>query len=1028
MKKSLTKLFALLAFFLFLGAGTSHADYYLRNAESGWNSNDKYYKFIEYDKDGDATRYKLEIIDLKPGYFDIYENDLKFGVKKDNTKTVNLDTETYYAKGDQNSGDAAEFAGALGHVNVFLTVYDNGYTLKIRVEKAVDRIYYLTGDKLNNWNKTDSNCKFIPIEKDGDFNRYSLDIRNVPAGQYEIWANNEKFGYKKTNTQILEINKETYGAKYVKNDDEYEGVFLVNDDLGPAEIILTEYDNGHTLKVKVEKGEIIADPVTSFSLYGDLNNWNENSGLPMDKLSENQWIIRNVEMPKENNYFKFIGNGKDYWAPGASDIPVNVREEFDLKLGKADGAYKIGAGTYTILVTLSNNEEAKVRVYPQNMYIYGNINDWYWDPKVYVTMNMKEDQPGVYFAEEVEFSGQWDSYAASQGDNRKEGDSTGDENYVAFFDQIVSNFDGYKYAYSPSSDNNLEINDATNATVKYVSAGGGNFKVHKALYDVTFDLNEMKAAWAIPQNEGQVVKERTYNWWFGSDQVEGKAKAELITSTTNDAENVNGKYDDNAYYTFKYGDTEKNIIQAGIDNNPMHLLAKQVEYKVWYRNPADRPAPVAMSSARRAGESGSYNPGDAVQSIDQLPEGFVEATPYNEYDPEGTRSYNDNYHIVLNKAGDYVVTANIDVEDKNVDTNGFKYEVTPTSLFVTVAEGELTLTTAADSEATSSALKVPFSTEGENIFESIFAFEGTDDDLTKDTDFTISVAPAGDASGWTTPSNPSNIQASYEEDLNVPGSTLYQQYLNLNTSVVDGYYLPLTSESYDAEQSDVSSNNFNVTLKAPCSGVYDLTISPVTGSNYTFEEQTIQLTVYPNLTDKFGETTGFNIYGYPVVESTVEIPTVVINQLGGLTAPEGTNKYIENVTAFIPGTYFANEFKQVAEADASLNGGIKPMGVARRADTNENAENYVTGIDLSSLYGTNAKTSTPVKIYVEKNGASNTYDFTVATTESTLGVETIGSEADGEVIYYNMQGVRVENPEHGIFVKVQNGKSEKIIL
>lgn len=41
----------------------------------------------------------------------------------------------------------------------------------------------------------------------------------------------------------------------------------------------------------------------------------------------------------------------------------------------------------------------------------------------------------------------------------------------------------------------------------------------------------------------------------------------------------------------------------------------------------------------------------------------------------------------------------------------------------------------------------------------------------------------------------------------------------------------------------------------------------------------------------------------------------------------------------------------------------------------------------------------------------------------------VGIEAeDGEAVYYNLQGVRVENPVKGLYIRVANGKSQKVIL
>ena len=37
-------------------------------------------------------------------------------------------------------------------------------------------------------------------------------------------------------------------------------------------------------------------------------------------------------------------------------------------------------------------------------------------------------------------------------------------------------------------------------------------------------------------------------------------------------------------------------------------------------------------------------------------------------------------------------------------------------------------------------------------------------------------------------------------------------------------------------------------------------------------------------------------------------------------------------------------------------------------------------------------------------------------------------EADAEPVYYNLQGVRVQNPGKGLYIKVPANRSEKVIL
>lgn len=49
------------------------------------------------------------------------------------------------------------------------------------------------------------------------------------------------------------------------------------------------------------------------------------------------------------------------------------------------------------------------------------------------------------------------------------------------------------------------------------------------------------------------------------------------------------------------------------------------------------------------------------------------------------------------------------------------------------------------------------------------------------------------------------------------------------------------------------------------------------------------------------------------------------------------------------------------------------------------------------------------------------------TYDSATGIADVEEAAEGVAVYYNLQGVRVNNPERGIFVKVQNGKATKVV-
>ena len=65
--------------------------------------------------------------------------------------------------------------------------------------------------------------------------------------------------------------------------------------------------------------------------------------------------------------------------------------------------------------------------------------------------------------------------------------------------------------------------------------------------------------------------------------------------------------------------------------------------------------------------------------------------------------------------------------------------------------------------------------------------------------------------------------------------------------------------------------------------------------------------------------------------------------------------------------------------------------------------------------------------------ADNSYttvanEAVVVTADTMTGVADVAVDANVPVEYYNLQGVKVANPENGIFVKKQGGKATKVVL
>ena len=63
-------------------------------------------------------------------------------------------------------------------------------------------------------------------------------------------------------------------------------------------------------------------------------------------------------------------------------------------------------------------------------------------------------------------------------------------------------------------------------------------------------------------------------------------------------------------------------------------------------------------------------------------------------------------------------------------------------------------------------------------------------------------------------------------------------------------------------------------------------------------------------------------------------------------------------------------------------------------------------------------------VYAMKDGVKSVAKTIVA--DAATGIAGIEAE-DGVAVYFNLQGVRVQNPENGVFIRVQNGKAVKIV-
>lgn len=267
----------------------------------------------------------------------------------------------------------------------------------------------------------------------------------------------------------------------------------------------------------------------------------------------------------------------------------------------------------------------------------------------------------------------------------------------------------------------------------------------------------------------------------------------------------------------------------------------------------------------------------------------------------------------------------------------------------------------------------------------------------------------------------------------------------LETSNVDGYYgeenLVVKTNEWN-----VNKEEHNLFIQFPCSGLYEIKVSSSNADVKFKGEATQEVSIYPSIKNQYSytldeqkfENDGITINGVPVEDingSALEMRFPVIE--GELWTGKDVDK-LENSILIIPGLYLANVYYYYDGMPKAKKPAMKANALADESVLDKcNLVDYDGKMDLSGVSTTN---NTTLELYIEKNGVlagldenGNAHpDYTlliVPDTEKTTptGVEAIGAE-EGDAEYFTLQGVKVQNPEKGIFIKVTNGNAVKVVL
>lgn len=254
---------------------------------------------------------------------------------------------------------------------------------------------------------------------------------------------------------------------------------------------------------------------------------------------------------------------------------------------------------------------------------------------------------------------------------------------------------------------------------------------------------------------------------------------------------------------------------------------------------------------------------------------------------------------------------------------------------------------------------------------------------------------------------------------------LWNQMKGIETSeqVVDGYY-PATSSVYPAvsvEEETASITNFYM----PCSGQYTVNIITLNPYDVNLTNGNNTINVYPSTNLTYSE--------YTITGNGEEDIVIKSDKLQLIRTSEDANTailYIPGVYC-LDGAYYSWDPNATSPSDDVNNDGKlqAKRKVGEVPSTYKAIDMESWNIDIpsttsqSTLYLILSKNNVSTPLAGDSNDSESQIKFTSIPTT----VEAIEA-VDGPAEYFNLQGVKIANPDHGIFIKVQNGKASKVIL
>lgn len=255
------------------------------------------------------------------------------------------------------------------------------------------------------------------------------------------------------------------------------------------------------------------------------------------------------------------------------------------------------------------------------------------------------------------------------------------------------------------------------------------------------------------------------------------------------------------------------------------------------------------------------------------------------------------------------------------------------------------------------------------------------------------------------------------------------------------YVRPAHIDGFSNIAAGTEANTAELSLAAHTAGEYTLRVTNPASALFDYQVMDTKVTVLPTI-----ESVGLQINGYDV-EKEGDAYTIFLREDGedefemngyvhnNKRAHVGCGEDIIAHKTDLPADD-AERGKMVHEAmkangfkvyfkynETASEPSYRPAVRAAATSTEGYTEYGAKGVELDM---TKAKTN-GISFIVEENGVKSN-PVTINNFSVPTGIDEIGEEEAAEPIYFDLQGFPVKNPEKGIYIRVINGKADKVLF